>query len=103
MKRGLVVALIAGLSAATVYVQYRELAHVIPHVSSVAYLQVFERGTHEATIAGEGVDPWEYRLLSDWGAEVGLQAAKALGFNHPYVVGFEAFRALQNLVIFAVM
>ena len=103
MKRLLVVALIAGLSAATVFVQYRELAHVIPHVNSVAYLQVFERGTHEATIEGEGVDPWEYRLLSNWGAQVSLDAAKAIGFHHPYVIGFEAFRALQNLLIFAAM
>jgi hypothetical protein len=101
--RALVAALVVGLAAATVYVQYRELAHVIPHVGSVAYLQVFERGTHEATIAGEGVDPWEYRLLSDWGAEVGLQAARGLGFAHPYVSGFEAFRALQNILIFSLM
>jgi hypothetical protein len=95
--------LVVGLSTATAYVQYRELAHVIPHVSSVAYLQVFERGTHEATIEGEGVDPWEYRVLSNWGAEASLEAAKALGFKHPYVVGFEAFRVLQNIVIFAAL
>src|SRR5881409_1369202 len=99
MKRVLVVALITGLSAATVFVQYRELAHVIPHVNSVAYLQVFERGTHEATIQGEGVDPWEYRLLSNWGAQGGLEVARDRGFHHPYVIGVEAFRALQNLVI----
>ena len=97
------VAIVVALSAATVFVQYRGLGHVIPHVNSVAYLQVFERGTHEATIEGEGVDPWEYRLLSDWGADATLDAAKAIGFHHPYVIGFEAFRALQNLVIFAAM
>jgi hypothetical protein len=102
-SRALVVALVVGLSAATAFVQYRELAHVIPHVSSVAYLQVFERGTHEATIEGEGVDPWEYRVLSNWGAEVSLEAARAVGFHHPYVVGFMAFRVLQNLVIFAAL
>jgi hypothetical protein len=86
-----------------VFVQYRQLAHVIPHVNSVAYLQVFERGTHEATIQGEGVDPWEYRLLSNWGAQAGLEVARDLGFHHPYVVGFIAFRVLQNLLIFAAM
>ena len=99
----LVVALVVFLSGATAFVQYRELAHVIPHVGSVAYLQVFERGTHEATIQGEGVDPWEYRLLSNWGAQVGLQAARTLGFHHPYVVGFMGFRVLQNLIVFAAL
>jgi hypothetical protein len=99
----LVVALVVALSAATVLVQYQGLGRVMPHVGSVAYLQVFERGTQAATIAGEGVDPWEYRLLSNWGAQVSLDAAKAVGFHHPYVVGFEAFRLLQNLVIFAAM
>jgi hypothetical protein len=98
----LVVALVVGLSAATVFVQYRELAHVTPGVSSVAYLQVFELGTHQATLQGEGVDPWEYRVLSNWGAEAAVKAARALGFHHPLVIGFEAFRAIQNLVIFAV-
>jgi hypothetical protein len=99
----LVVALIVFLSGATVFVQYRELGHVIPHVNSVAYLQVFERGTHEATIQGEGVDPWEYRLLSNWGAQVGLEVARDLGFHHPYVVGFIGFRVVQNLLIFAAL
>src|SRR4051812_21437973 len=70
--RALVVALIVALAAGAAFVQYRQLAFKIPHVSSVAYLEVFERGSHEATIAGHGVDPWEYRLLSEWGAEVGL-------------------------------
>jgi hypothetical protein len=102
-SRALVVALVVGLSAATAFVQYRQLANVIPHVSSVAYLQVFERGTHEATIAGEGVDPWEYRVLSNWGAQVTLEAARDLGFHDPYVIGFEAFRVLQNLLIFAAL
>jgi hypothetical protein len=99
----LVVTLVVALTAATAFVQYRALGHVIPGVSSLAYLEVFERGTHEATIAGEGVDPWEYRLLSNWGAEVTLDAAKALGFHRAHAVGFMAFRVLQNLVIFAAM
>jgi hypothetical protein len=101
--RALTVALVVGLSAATAFVQYRQLAHVIPNVSSVAYLQVVQRVNHEATIQGEGVDPSVYRVLSNWGAEVSLEAAKAIGFHHPYVVGFEAFRVLQNVVIFAAL
>lgn len=100
--RALVVALVVGLSAATVFVQYRELAHVLPRANSVAYLQVFELGAHQATLRGEGVAPGEYRILSNWGAEVAIKAARALGFHHPHVIGFEAFRAIQNLVIFAV-
>ena len=99
----LVVALVVTLAAGTAFVQYRQLAHVIPNVSSVAYLQVFERGTHEATIEGQGTDPGEYRLLSEWGAEAGLETARTLGFHRPYVVGFEAFRVIQNLVIFAAL
>lgn len=101
--RALVTALVLGLTAATVFVQYRGLAHVLRGVNSVAYIQVFELGAHEDALHGTGVNPGEYRVLSELAAEVPVRAARALGFHHPQVVGFEAFRVLQNVLIFAAL
>ncbi len=96
----LVVALVLGLTAVTVFVQYRALGHVLRHVDSIGYLQFYELSTHRATLHGTGLDPWTYRILSAWGAEIFLKAAQGLGFHHWPVVGFVTFRVLQNVVIF---
>ena len=45
-------------------------------------------------------DPWRFRLLSDWGAEGFLRAARGIGFSQPAVFGFLSFRILQNAAIF---
>jgi hypothetical protein len=99
-----VVALIVSLSAGTAFVEYRHLAQLeSPRVSSVVYLQVFERARHDDTLNGKGMSPGVYRILPEWGAEASVVAAKAAGLHHPYAVGFEAFRVLQNLVIFTML
>jgi len=97
----LAAALVLGLTAVTVWAQYRGVGHVVPGADSVGYLQYFELGAHRSTLHGTGVNPWEYRILSEWVAELFLQAAHGLGFEHWPVVGFVSFRVLQNLVIFA--
>jgi len=96
----LVVALVLGLTAVTVLVQYRGLGRVHPHVDSIGYLEFYELLPHRETLHGMGLDPWTYRMLSAWGAEIFLNAAQGLGFYHWPVVGFVAFRVLQNVVIF---
>src|SRR5438477_1003854 len=99
-----VIALVVTLAAGTAFVEYRHLAHLdYPRVSSLAFLQVFERSRHEDTLHGKGTAPGVYRLLSEWGAEASVKAARTLGFHYPWAVGFEAFRVIQNLVIFAML
>jgi hypothetical protein len=98
----LVATLVLGLTAVTVFVQYRALGHVIPHTDSVGYEEFYELGSHRATLHGTNVDPWVYRILSEWAAEPFLKLARALAFEHWPAVGFVAFRALQNVVIFSV-
>lgn len=96
----LVAALVLGLTAVTVWAQYRGLAHVLPDTDSVGYLQFYELGAHTSALHGTGLEPGVYRILSEWGTELFLKAAHGLGFYHWPVVGFVAFRVLQNLVIF---
>jgi hypothetical protein len=47
------------------------------------------------------VDPWVYRILSEWAADPFLKLAHALGFKHWPAVGFVTFRVIQNIVIFS--
>ena len=94
-------ALVVLLALATVYVQYRGLLVDSAGRDPQQFIEVDLRERHDAIIDRVQGDPWRYRLLSEWGAEGALQAADAVGFSKPAVVGFLGFRVLQNLAIFA--
>jgi hypothetical protein len=100
-RPALVAALVLGLAGATVLVQYQALAAVVPGLGSTEYLEQWQTNLHESVLDGEGGDPWQYRLLSEWMAEPFVEAADALGFENAAAVGFLAFRVVQNVAIFA--
>jgi hypothetical protein len=102
-RRLLAAALVAFLALATVYVQYRGLLVDSGGRDPQQFIEVDLRERHDAILDRTQGDPWRYRLLSEWGAEAALQAADAVGFSKPAVVGFLGFRVLQNLAIFALM
>jgi hypothetical protein len=99
-RRLVALAFVVGLALATVYVQYRGLLVDSAGRDPKQFIEVDLRERHDAILDRTQGDPWRYRLLSEWGAEASLQAAKAVGFSQPAVVGFLGFRVLQNLVIF---
>lgn len=96
-------ALVVLLAFATVYVQYRGLLDDSGGRDPQQFIEVDLRERHDAILDRTQGDPWRFRLLSEWGAEGALQAADAVGFSKPAVVGFLGFRVLQNVAIFALM
>jgi hypothetical protein len=102
-RRFVAPALVVLLACATVFVQYRGLLVDSAGRDPRHFIEVDLRERHDAVLDHAVGDPWRYRLLSEWGAEGGLQVAKALGSSEPAVAGFLGFRLLQNLLIFALM
>ena len=98
--RLLVLALILGLSAATVYAQFRGLIAIAPGGDPHDFVNRLQVARTEGTLHGLLGDPWRYRVGSEALAWVALKAARAAGFGEPGVVGFLSFRVLQNAAIF---
>jgi hypothetical protein len=96
----LAAALVAGLSIATVYVEFIGLLDLSHGFSATHYVEHDALATHQAVLHGRIGDPWRFRLLSEWGADVALRVARGLGLPHPTLVGFLGFRVLQNALIF---
>jgi hypothetical protein len=97
----LTVALVLGLAAATVFVQYRGLALVgLPDLGPDALLRNWEVPRHRGVLDGVVGDPWNYRVMSEWIAELFFDGARELGSNQPEKTGFLAFRLVQNVAIF---
>jgi hypothetical protein len=95
------IALVLALSAAQLFVQYRAQVDESGPVKPLAYIEQVLGPRHDAVLDHTVGDPWRFRLLSDWGAEVFRGGARALGVSKPAAIGFLAFRFLQNAVIFA--
>jgi hypothetical protein len=96
-----IAALILGLSLATVYAQYRGLAPIAPGGDYRLFVERDQVLGHAATLHGEGGDPWQYRLLSEWLVDVPLRVARdGLKLSHPALWAFLGFRVLQNVAIF---
>ncbi|HEX8745356.1 MAG TPA: hypothetical protein VF712_19680 [Thermoleophilaceae bacterium] len=96
----LAVALVLSLAAATVFVQYRGLNLAgQPQWSPDTIVTHWDLPVHRSVLDGAARDPWNYRLLSEWGAELFYDGARELGSDRPEKTGFLAFRVLQNLVI----
>ena len=92
--------LIVLLSIATLYVQYRGLLVDSAGRPPQEFIENDLVQRHDDVLDRKVGDPWRYRLLSEWGAELFLETARASGFSKPAVVGFLGFRLLQNLAIF---
>jgi hypothetical protein len=96
-----VIALVLTLSAAQLYVQYRAQIDESAGISPLTFIEKVLGPRHDAVLDHTVGDPWRFRLLSDWGAELFRDAARTVGFSQPAAVGFLAFRFLQNVAIFA--
>jgi hypothetical protein len=94
------VGLILLLSLATLYVHYRGLLADSQGRPPQEFIENDLVQRHDDVLDRVVGDPWRYRLLSEWGAELFLETARALGFSKPAVVGFLSFRFLQNVAIF---
>jgi hypothetical protein len=97
----LTAALVLGLTAATVFVQYRGLRlEGLPGLGPDELLKQWEVVRHRGVLEDTVGDPWNYRLLSEWGAELFYDGARELGSDRPEKTGFLAFRVVQNIAIF---
>jgi hypothetical protein len=95
------VALVVGLTAATVFVQYRGLRIVgLPGLGPDELLTQWDLARNRSVLEGTAGDPWNYRLLSEWVAERFYEGARELGSDKPEKIGFLAFRVVQNIAIF---
>jgi hypothetical protein len=54
---------------------------------------------HRAVLEGSSIDPWQYRILSEYAVEGALRLARRLPVTQPDPVAFVAFRVLQNVVL----
>ncbi len=54
---------------------------------------------HRAVLEGTSIDPWQYRVLSEYAVEGALRLARHLPVAQPDPVAFVALRVLQNLVL----
>jgi hypothetical protein len=97
----LVCGLVLLLSLATVYDQYRGLSAISDDQNPRHFVQFAQPARVDRILRGEGGDPWQYRVASEWLAKESERAAKLLGFRDTATVGLLTFRVLQNIAIFA--
>jgi hypothetical protein len=92
-------------SLLTVYFQVKALGvSRFGSFNSRAAFQYIEQGTqlkrHRSVIEGTSPNPWQYRILSEYIAELSVSLVKTIGVNRPIVCGFLLFRFFQNALIF---
>ncbi len=58
---------------------------------------------HADVLRGTAIDPWQYRVLSEYLVEGVLRAVKELGLPHPMATGFLLFRLFQNTLLFVLV
>jgi hypothetical protein len=97
----LVCGLVLLLAVATVYSQFRGLAGISDDGNARHFVQFAQPARVDRILRGEGGDPWQFRVASEWLAKESERAAKAVGFGDPATFGLLGFRVLQNVVIFA--
>jgi hypothetical protein len=94
VPRAILIACILAFSLVTVALQVRVLG--------VPYLDSGEQwARHRAVIEGTAIDPWQYRILSEWIVEGMLKFVLAVGAAHPVLTTFVLVRVLQNILIFS--
>lgn len=55
---------------------------------------------HRAVLEGTSIDPWQYRVLSEYAVEGALRLARRMPLTQPDAVAFVALRVLQNVLLF---
>ncbi len=55
---------------------------------------------HQAVLTGGALNPWQYRVLSEWLIDGLISVAEALGFGENYFGVFVLFRIVENAAIF---
>jgi hypothetical protein len=55
---------------------------------------------HLNVLRGSAIDPWQYRVLSEYVVEGFLFITRSLGLPHPVATGFILFRVFQNALLF---
>ena len=94
-------ALVVLLALGTVYAQYRGLEDISDDGNARHFVQFAQPARVDRILRGDGGDPWQYRVASEWLAKESERVAKTLGFTDPATVGLLGFRVLQNVAIFA--
>ncbi len=82
------------LAALTVYLQVESLD------GGVRYVATTQLSRHANVLAGRAPNPWQYRVLSEWIAELFVRIAGLLSIGSEVAVGFIALRLVQNAAIF---
>ena len=93
---GLLLVGAAALAVVTVYASVQQVGG-LDYLDSEQYLR------HESVVDGAGpwsLDPWAYRLLSEFGVETLVQAFRGLGWARAETEAFVTFRLMQNTAIF---
>jgi hypothetical protein len=96
----LVCGLVLLLSLATLYDQYRGFSAIQPG-NPHAFVREAQQLRNLQILRGEGGDPWQYRVGSEFLANQSVRLAGTLGFEDRWTVGLLGFRMLQNIAIFA--
>lgn len=89
-----IVVLSVGLGALTVKLQIDSLN------GGMQYLTTTQLVRHTNVLQGRAPDPWQYRVLSEWIAELSVRLARLISAPNAIAIGFIALRFLQNLAIF---
>ncbi len=65
-----------------------------------SYIQGTQLARHEAVLRGQALDPWQYRVLSEYVAEGFIRLFQFLKVQDAIGFGFISLRILQNAAIF---
>lgn len=63
------------------------------------YLEQDQLARHQAVLAGNAGDPWQYRILSAYLVQGALDVCQSLSIPHPAATAFIAFRIAQDTLI----
>ncbi|HEX8992593.1 MAG TPA: hypothetical protein VF784_13020 [Anaerolineales bacterium] len=91
---GAIAILFVALSALTVKLQVDSLS------GGVHYILTTQVPRHTNVLNGLAPNPWQYRVLSEWVAELFLRFYGWLSIPDATVAGFLSLRLLQNIIIF---
>ena len=89
------------LAVGTVYAQYKGLGAISIDGNARHFVQRQQTARVDEILRGEGGDPWQFRVASEFLARESERAAHAVGFGDSATVGLLGFRVLQNVAMFA--
>ncbi len=84
------------LAAVTVKLQIDSLS------GGMQYLATTQLVRHANVLQGQAPDPWQYRVFSEWLAELLLRVSSALSILNPVDFAFISLRLAQNVAIFLI-